>query len=330
MGYKAKKEEVERKIKIWKRVLLCVFVAIIAALGIFSAFVPPKTWKYHVNLPKVSKRKTDELRIHYLDVGQGDCTLIEFPDGKVAMIDGGNDGSSKTILRYFNALDINTIDCLILTHADTDHCGGLDTVLEYKTVKQAFIPNTSTNVNREYAQFRDVLTREECSFEYICRDALWRSTQYTFSCIYPTSLISEQESAEGDNNQTSAVVWLDYKGVSALFMGDAPFAVENTLIAENNLDAFSVLNVDFKSTEILKVAHHGSKNSTSETFLSYLMGLKTAIISCGKDNEYGHPAQELLQRLTERNAEVYRTDKQGHVVITISADGTYKTEFVDS
>ncbi len=330
MGYKAKKEKIERKIKIWKRVLLCIVVVIVAALGIFSAFVPPKTWKYYVNLPKVSNRKDGELRIHYLDVGQGDCTLIELPDDKVVMIDGGNDGSAKAILRYLNALDIKTIDCLLLTHADADHCGGLDTVLKYKSVKQAFIPNVEANVNKEYAQFRDALSREECPFSYVRRDTLIASTEYTLACIYPSGSIWGYESAENDNNHTSAVVWLDYKGVSALFMGDAPVAVEEKLITEDGVDAFSVLKVDLKSTEILKVAHHGSQYATSETLLRYLSTLETAVISCGKDNIYGHPADELLGRLFERELGVHRTDTQGNIVITVSPDGTYKTSRVKS
>ena len=133
---------------------------------------------------------------------------------------------------------------------------------------------------------------------------------------------------EEDVNERSGIVWLDYKGVSALFTADAPFSVEEKLMQESQVGAFSPINVDLTSTEILKVAHHGSKNSTSESFLSYLSKVETAVISCGKDNDYGHPADELLQRLSRYSVDVYRTDTQGHIIVTISADGTYKIDCV--
>ena len=134
MNY-AKEREIANKKK-WKaKVIVFVVVAIILCLlTVCSWFVPMGQWKYYVHLPNVSAKADGELRIHFLDVGQGDATLIEFPDDKVALIDGGNTQNENVaaLLRYMNALKINTIDYLIATHADSDHVGGLDTVLAYK------------------------------------------------------------------------------------------------------------------------------------------------------------------------------------------------------
>ena len=140
MGYRAEKEKTERKKKLLKRVLLGILLLCIAGLSIFSAIVPPVTWKYYVNLPKIARRADGELRIHFIDVGQGDCTLVELPDGKTMLIDGGNSKKSteKKVLRHLNALKINTIDYLIVTHADVDHCGGLNEVVKYKKVVNAY------------------------------------------------------------------------------------------------------------------------------------------------------------------------------------------------
>ena len=112
MGYSAEKNKVEKKIRILKLVLLGILLVCILGLCIFSVFVPPNTWKYRVKQPNISARAEGEMRIHFLDVGQGDATLVELPDGKMMLIDGG-DGSAKatkSMLRYLYALDIAYLD----------------------------------------------------------------------------------------------------------------------------------------------------------------------------------------------------------------------------
>ena len=107
MSYATEKEKIEAKIKIWKRILLGVLLFVLLGLCIFSAFVPANTWKYYVGLPKISRREAGQMRIHFLDVEQGDATLIELPDGKIMLIDGGNgtEKTAKKLLRYLNALN---------------------------------------------------------------------------------------------------------------------------------------------------------------------------------------------------------------------------------
>ncbi len=335
MNYRDKREIVEGKVKRIKYIALAVTIFLVAALCVFSIFFPARTWKYHVALPETSARKKGELRIHYIDVGQGDATLLEFPDGKTMLIDGGNGAVSteKTLLRYLNSLKINALDYLVVTHEDGDHCGGLSAVVENKTVKTAFLPYVSdVTENAAYARLYDRLLKEDCKIEYASRKlslSMDGEYSYTLEFLYPKTKSVEGDMAieQEDDNENSSVLWLDYKGVSALFCGDATERIERTLLLDDELGAFKNRNVFLRSTEILKVAHHGSSTSSCADFLKYL-NLQTAIVSCGADNVYGHPTQATLDRLAAVNANVMRTDKLGHIVITVTKDGKYKTETI--
>ena len=327
MGFRAEKLKIEQKIKILKRILLCSVAAIVLAICVFSAFVPAATWKYYFSKPKLSARGEGELRIHFLDVGQGDATLIEFPDGKTMLIDGGEKNATTTIMRYLNALKIKTVDYLVVTHTDADHCGGLDTVVKYKEIGSAYIPNAQTNGNTKYAQFYKELMEENCEKSFASRSEQIQGDNYKLSFLYPYTYGINDEDNQDDSHVESAVLWLDYNGVNALFMGDATAEVEELLLRDSELGLFEKRKVDLTSIEILKVSHHGSAYSSSAEFLSTL-GLQTAVISCGKNNLYNHPANATLERLNDVHAEIYRTDKHGHIIVTIKSSGDYTVEKV--
>lgn len=338
MGYRADKEKVENTLKIIKRVSLGILLICIVGLCIFSAFVPPNTWKYYVAKPRVGKRKAGEMRLHFIDVGQGDCSLIELPDGRIMMIDGGDKlpSTEKSILRYLNALRIETIDYLLITHADEDHCGALDTVLKYKNVLNAYLPPTYPAENTEYAEVYKALEEEDCRAFYSSRAVVpiegeYDGKAYSLSFLYPYRWDIDYGLENGlwaDDNDYSAVLYADYQGVGALFTSDIDFAIEEQLqYDDEKLDAFENFGFDLSSTEILKIAHHGSKYSTGKSWLEYL-NVKTAVISCGAGNPYGHPAKETLMRLTAVGADIWRTDTDGHIVITISPSGTYSVKKV--
>ena len=131
MGYAKEKAKLESKVKRYK--ILCVFIVVTVLIGfcIFGFFIPPATWQYYFSLPSIETRQAGELRVHFLSVGQGDSTILEFPDGKVMLVDGGTNEKESvgTIMRYLNALKIKKIDMLVLSHADSDHCGGLKEVV---------------------------------------------------------------------------------------------------------------------------------------------------------------------------------------------------------
>lgn len=342
MGYRADKEKVEHKFKLLKRVSLGILLLCLVGLSIFSAFVPPATWKYYVGLPSVGKRKDGEARIHFIDVGQGDCSLLELPDGKVMLIDGGDYQTStqKSILRYLNALKIDVIDYLVITHADEDHCGSLDVVLKHKKVLNAYLPPTFPMEGSEYKEAYEAITKEKCRVFYASRatkylDGEYKGYTYALSFLSPYSTDVEEGLQKGENahdeeetNELSSVLYFDYQGIGAIFTGDISAEIEANLIRDDKeWDVFDMRNFDLSSTEILKVAHHGSKNSTSKAWLEHLH-VKTAVISCGKGNPYGHPTQDTLSRLTAAGVDIWRTDIDGHVMITIKKSGTYSVKSV--
>ena len=322
MGYEAEKRKIERRIKVLKTIALFLVVAAVGALCLFSMWCPVETWKYYFSLPNMGTRQAGEMRVHFLDVGQGDCELIELPDGKILLIDGGVDDESATrIMRYLNALKIEAIDYLLITHADSDHCGGLQKVVKYKEVKRAFLPLTNATENEAYAAVYAELTKKGCKWEYAVRSvdlSVEGEISYTLRFLYPYTLQTEQAAS---TNESSAVVWLDYLGASVLFTGDAPMATEEKLMRDHRLGLLDE-SVKLTETELLKVAHHGSADSTSLPFLQYL-GVKQAVISCGENNAYGHPTKEVLSALSTQNAEIYRTDEHGHLVWTVSKTGDY-------
>lgn len=329
MNYAGERKNTEKKIKRIKRICFFVVIFLIVIVSVFCVYVPVSTWKYYFRLPNISKRGAGELRIHFIDVGQGDCIFLELPDGKTMLIDGGNGDSGNTtaILRYLNALEIETIDYLLLTHADSDHCGGLTKVLENKQINRAFLPKADTTVNKKYAEFyNELLQEEDCTWEYSSRSISLNGTgewKYTLSFLYPyTYDVEKAEQTESKNNELSAVVWLDYQGVSALFTGDAPLETEELLCRDFQLGIFENRGIDLDDTEIVKVSHHGSMYATSEDLLGILQP-ETAVISCGEKNDYGHPAKEVLDRLKTCGAQTYRTDTQGNIMITATQKGEY-------
>ncbi len=325
MGFKAEKEIEEKK---WRRVKIALFLAlavIILALSVFAFIVPTESWKYYLSLPNVPKRGEEELRIHFLDVGQGDCTLIELPDGKVALIDGGDAKSStkKRILRYLNALDIDVIDHLVVTHTDKDHCGGLTEVFRYKKVLNAYLPHTYEEEDVYYAKVYAAALEENCNMVAASRAVLLSDEEdaYKLRFLYPNSV-----EATGGYSEDSSVLWLEYTGVRALFCGDADESVEESLLKFDLLGLLPTGENMLKNTQILKVAHHGGASATTQAFLSHLQP-EVAIISCGADNPYGHPSKETLLRLERTGASICRTDRLGNIVATIK-DGLYSIEQV--
>ena len=228
MSYRTEENAIKWKIRRIRAIVISVIVVIVVAVCIFCAFVPPHTWPYYFYLPVVSARQEGELRMHFIDVGQGDCTLIELPDGKTMMIDGGNGekDNSTAIIRYLKALNIGRLDYLVLTHVDSDHCGGLDDVMSYVSVGTIYYPEEpNAAINSEYAQFYEKLSGSSCEKEYnrqgIKLTSSSQSYAYEFVWIWPYG--SDNPNADKwVSNEKSAVISLEYVGKKALFVGDAP------------------------------------------------------------------------------------------------------------
>lgn len=241
----------------------------------------------------------DTLSIYFLDVGQGDSSIIITPDDRVVMIDSGPNES--LILRYLQDLGISHIDLLIATHAHADHITGMDKVIA-KCKPKAFIDPGIPHTTATYQRMITAIDKYNINYyEGISRKINLGSL--TFTILPPADpLIKDSEL-----NNNSVVVRLDFKDFSCLFTGDIEKEREGQLLTEST----SNLNVD-----ILKVAHHGSSSSSSPLFIKSV-GPKIAVICCGQGNKYkyGHPHQETISLLQSLGIEIYRIDLNGTILI---------------
>lgn len=238
---------------------------------------------------------SSDLEIYYFDVGQADCIFVK-NENECMLIDAGNNADGKLIVKELESLGIKKIDYLIGTHPHEDHIGGLDDVVEGFDVGKIYMPKRSANTKT----FEDVL-------DAVSSKNLKVSTPNVgdkFNVGEATCEILSADSDAKDTNDSSIVVLLTFGKTSYLFTGDIGKEIEET--------------VNWEDIDVLKVAHHGSRYSSSKEFLSETMP-EVAVISCGRDNDYGHPHEEAIQRIESTGAEIYRTDKQG--TIYIKSDG---------
>ncbi len=259
---------------------------------------------------------TGELQVHVLDVGQGDSILIVAPGGKTALVDASNPGQSKTIFAAMQRSGVDHIDLFVTTHAHADHIGAADEVINGTTVKTVLdskVPNTTKN----YEDFLKAI--EARGVTYIGAqpgqtfDLGGGAVITVLAPIQPFFTKEQLRSGGNDPNANSVVVRLDYGDFSMLLSGDAEAQTEQRIIQ----------NGGRIEADVLKVGHHGSKYASSDEFLRQGQ-FKTAIISCGMDNRYGHPSPEALDRLKALNIKVYRTDLQGEITITTDGHDTPK------
>lgn len=304
--------------------------AAIVILCVVNFFYPIEYWYNPYGSLSSAPRNEGELRIHFLNVGQGDCTILEFPDGKSGIIDCGPETSAaRNVVLYARALKIKKFDFLVCTHGDADHCGGFSTLLKQIPAGIAYIPYDGTaNSGNAYLSFYERVCDKADAVKYSERYANIRGEGYYMVFLSPHSRAATAGET-ADENEASAVTWLDYGGVSALFTADISVNAEYSLLAEYALDetifdTADGLKVKLGESEILKVAHHGSAYSSSLEWLRFL-NYETAVISCGAGNAYGHPSETALRNLRTANPDgrIYRTDQSGYVIVTIRKDGKY-------
>ena len=243
----------------------------------------------------VAASADDAARIYFLNVGQGDATLITAGDRQI-LVDGGPDDSViRELSKVMLAWD-RTLDLVVLTHPQADHLTGLFSVLDRYRVKEilATFAEYDSSLNREWLK---EVGKSGARMNYADP-----ADDYYFGNLYVDTLLPLNSSTQSlDINEDSVILRVNGENSSALLMGDAGFATEDHLF-----NIYPQLSAD-----ILKVGHHGSKYSSSVGFLERINS-NSAVISVGR-NSYGHPAPETLDRLTAVGANVYRTDQTGTV-----------------
>ena len=238
---------------------------------------------------------SEELTVHFIDVGQGDATLIHF-DNHFILIDGGEKDYGPVVLAYLQKQGVTELDWIIATHPHSDHIGGLISILNSIPVAHFMMPDQVHTTQT----FEDLLDAIAAKGLKITRPEVgqifdWGNARLT--------LIAPNRSEYENLNNYSIGIRLDYGETSFIFTGDAEQLAELDMV-HNGLAL---------SADVLKVGHHGSSTSSCAAFLD-AVGANYAVISLAADNDYGHPHREVLQRLAERAITVYRTDETGTIV----------------
>ena len=248
------------------------------------------------------------LTVRYFDVGQGDCALISFPVGNDILIDSGPSSSYRKLISEIKRAKRGKIEYFILTHFDEDHIGGADEIFASFDIGTLIIPQEESD-SLHYLELMKAYEKEDgCVLRYAVRGD---KTEIADSSL--TILFSRGKDEAREEND-SVVAYLEYGENSFLFMGDLEEKSETELI--------SALGGDF-DCDVLTVAHHGSSTSTSDAFLDFVKP-RAAVISCGKDNPFGHPNARVLEALEKRNVVILRTDESGTIILQSDKKQVYQ------
>lgn len=248
----------------------------------------------------------NDLKVYFIDVGQGDSTLLEY-NNHYMLIDAGDNSEEEFMVEYLNSKNVNVIDYLIGTHPHADHIGGMDAVIENFDIEKIYMPNVTTTTKT----FEDVLDSIEEKNLSITEPVA--GTEFMLDDIPIEILSPDIEYDELNNN--SIVLKLTYNNISFLFTGDA-----------EELAEYNILNTGYNiSSNVLKVGHHGSYTSTTDEFLNAI-NPQYVVISCGKNNRYGHPHKETLQKLKNSNREIFRTDEDGTIIFSTTGENLKVTK----
>ncbi|MCI5703394.1 MAG: MBL fold metallo-hydrolase [Erysipelotrichaceae bacterium] len=239
---------------------------------------------------------SEDLKVHFLDVGQGDSIFIELPTNETILIDASIKDASNKIINYLREENVSKIDYVFATHPHSDHIGGMSAVIKTFDIGQIYMPKAVTTT-KTYENL--LLTIKDKNLKIKAAKA--GNTIIDTDDLKLVVLAPNQDSYESLNNY-SIVLKLTYKEKSFLFMGDAETLSEKEITGDVQAD-------------VLKVGHHGSRTSTSQAFLNKV-NPSYAVISVGLNNDYKHPHQEVIDRLEKKNIKIYRTDQNGDIIFT--------------
>ncbi len=354
-----KKNKREKELQ---KFVACLVVIIIITVIVLAVFYVSNGYKFDFGFLKkesesvsVNHSEVDsvrDLKVYFIDIGQGDCIFIELPDGKNMLIDTGekrNAGKAK-IDKYLRDEKGNkvTIDYCVATHPDSDHIGLMPYVYEQYDVLKSYRPyvysenksasalpyelnkgikikNSSniyydyiTNVNAEQTYWEFFKDDSDFSNGFTGKDG--EIYEYTVNFVMPYADNLNDYQYFTTPNDFSAVIMLEYADRKILFTGDIEYETGKKGAEQSFIREFSTSNPAMVDCDVLKVAHHGSDSSTSPEFLS-LVKPEYSVISCGLSNKHRHPLKSTLDNLVNCGSEIYRTDLQGTIILTIDSKG---------
>ena len=284
--------------KISKKIFI-IFIIIVIILNLIVKVIPK------------------EFTISFIDVGQGDSMLISTPKGKRILVDGGGtrdsenfDVGRQTLIPYLLNKGITKLDYIIISHFDSDHVGGILSVLEELKAEKVIICKQEENEN--YKKFKEIVKDKKIKVYVVKKgDNLKIEEDIYLSILWP----KEEMIKENAINNNSIVAKLSYKAFSILLTGDIEKIAEEEILKEYK-------NTNILKANILKVAHHGSKSSSTIEFLEKVSP-QIALIGVGAKNTFGHPNEGVLNRLQNLNTKIYRTDQNGEITIKVMQWGRF-------
>ena len=296
--YIAREDVIKRKVKQYYKQILKIFKIILVCYIIIIIAIDIGTFNFN------------NTKVYFVDVGQGDCSLIITEKNKKILIDGGGsesyDVGKNTTLPYLLDRRISKLDYVIISHFDSDHVQGLFAVLENIKVLNVIL-SKQYEMTENYEKFLSIVKEKKINLILAKKGDVIKIDKHSYiEVLFPLENVKEYISQNAINNNSLVFKYKD-KNISILYTGDIEKIAEERLISlyrdTNKLEA-----------DILKVAHHGSKTSTIESFLE-LINPKIAVISVGKNNTFGHPSEEVLARLKDKEVIIRRTDLEGEIVM---------------
>ncbi|MGE7115034.1 MBL fold metallo-hydrolase [Lysinibacillus sp. NPDC047702] len=248
---------------------------------------------------KVPVTAGQEMRVHFLDVGQGDSIFIESANGKTMLVDGGVKGAGQQVVSYLKELGVNKLDIVVATHPDADHIGGLIPVLQSIDIGQ-FYDSGKVHTSQTFEEMLTLIDTKNIPYHVPTT-----GENIAFDDDLIVKVLNANEHAT-DNNDASIVLKIVYGNVSFLLTGDAGIALEKDML-QNDIQA-----------TVLKAGHHGSNTSSSEKFIQAVQP-EVTVLSYGEGNKYGHPHAEVVERLQAVGSKIYATAEAGTVIV--STDG---------
>lgn len=260
--------------------------------------------------------EVDQVSMTFLDIGQGDATFVEFPDGQQMLIDCAMDGRILEALGRVMDFYDKTIDYLVVTHPDLDHYGGCQDVLERFDIKNVWYTGVDKSYDDQFNAFMYAIQEEDAQYSQISSEDVLTIASTTLHILYPDhdltiDLRISGSDKEPNANNTSVIMRFDFVKSSVLLMGDAEEELEEYLL--------STYEDEILDVNILKLGHHGSDSSSILEFLE-VTSPEHAIASCGFENKFGHPSRRVLKRLERMDSQVWRTDLQGDINVILRSD----------
>lgn len=287
--------------KLQKNILVLISLIILAFIYIFNNFsINSSSYNYSSN----------NMIIHYIDVGQGDCILIQV-NNKNMLIDSGPSSSRNRLTKYLKKLNISKFDYVIATHPHEDHIGNMSTIIDSFNIVNFYAPKVYDN-SKSFEDMVYSLKKKNLKISPIKRS----TDNINLGNNTNVSVFSPINDSYDNLNNYSPIIKIEYGSTSFLFTGDAEKEVEESIIKNN----------DNINCDVIKIGHHGSSTSTSSNFLK-AANPSAAVICVGKNNPYNHPNKETLNLLKENNLSIYRTDLDKNIVLISNGNTIKKQKF---